>query len=174
MAVSLRDGRFRESCLLMLGFVACGLQLSIVGPILPDLSNRTGNSLTEYGAVFVARAVGNVAGAFLSMAVVDKVEYMALMCLIFVANAVIIFMLIFSVNIYQVAGVLAFDGLSMGVLDAVGNVAIMRIWKKPEDEAMKTTFLHLMHAAFALGGLMNGTLIIFDIKRIFLRVKSTE
>ena len=32
----------------------------------------------------------------------------------------------------------------------------MRIWKRDEDEKMKTTFMHLLHAAFALGGLMKG------------------
>ena len=130
--------------------------MSVVGPILPDLSYRTDNTLTEYGVVFVARALGNVGGAFLSMLVVNSIEYMALMCVIFVANAVIVFMLVFSHTLWQVALVLAFDGVSMGILDAVGNVAIMRIWKRDEDEKIKTTFMHLLHAAFALGGLMKG------------------
>ena len=40
------------------------------------------------------------------------------MCVIFAANSVIIFMLVFSHNLLQVAAVLAFDGLSMGILDA--------------------------------------------------------
>ena len=40
------------------------------------------------------------------------------MCVIFAANSVIIFMLVFSRNLLQVAAVLAFDGLSMGILDA--------------------------------------------------------
>ena len=128
----------------------------MVGPILPDLSFRTGNTLTEYGVVFVARSLGNVGGAALSMLVVDRIEYMALMCVIFAANAIIIFMLVFSHTLWQVAGVLAFDGVSMGILDAIGNVAIMRIWKRDEEESIKTTFLHLLHAAFALGGLMEG------------------
>ena len=50
--------------------------MSVVGPILPDLAKRTENSLTEYGVVFVSRAIGNVAGAFLSMLVVNSIEYM--------------------------------------------------------------------------------------------------
>ena len=32
----------------------------------------------------------------------------------------------------------------------------MRIWKRDEDKKIKTTFMHLLHAAFALGGLMKG------------------
>ena len=39
---------------------------------MPDLAKRTENSLTEYGVVFVSRAIGNVAGAFLSMLVVNS------------------------------------------------------------------------------------------------------
>ena len=42
----------------------------------------------------------------------------ALMCVIFAANSVTIYMLVFSHNLLQVAAVLAFDGLSMGILDA--------------------------------------------------------
>ena len=35
-----------------------------------------------------------------------------------------------------------------------GNVAVMRLWRRDEDEKIKTTMLHLMHAAFAFGGLL--------------------
>ena len=47
----LKESKWRESFLLLLGFVGTGIQLSVIGPALPDLSYRTGNTITEYGNV---------------------------------------------------------------------------------------------------------------------------
>ena len=107
--------------LLLLGFVGAGIQLSVIGPALPDLSNRTGNSISEYSAIFVTRAIGYTIGAFSAIYISDRFEVMFVGSVCYFFNATFVFLLIFSTKLWHVAGILSFDGLTMAILDT-GNV----------------------------------------------------
>lgn len=57
-------------------------------------------------------------------------------------------------TLWQISCVLAIDGAGSGVLDTVGNIAVLQLWNKKEDEKYQSTVLHLFHACFATGGLI--------------------
>ena len=119
--MNLKDGRWRESILLLLAFIGTGIQLSVTGPVLPDLAHRTGNTLSEYGILFLTRAIGYIFGAFVAIPVVDKIEIMFLMMFICLGNAVAAVGLAFCSTLAQVSSVLSFDGFTMGFLDSAGK-----------------------------------------------------
>lgn len=119
--MDLKDGRWRESILLLLAFIGTGIQLSVTGPVLPDLAHRTGNTLSEYGVLFLTRAIGYIFGAFVAIPVVDKIEIMFLMMFVGLGNAAAAVGLVFCSTLAQVSGVLSFDGFTMGFLDTAGK-----------------------------------------------------
>ena len=119
--MDLKDGRWRESILLLLAFIGTGIQLSVTGPVLPDLAHRTGNTLSEYGILFLTRAIGYIFGAFVAIPVVDKIEIMFLMMFVCLGNAAAAVGLVFCSTLAQVSSVLSFDGFTMGFLDSAGK-----------------------------------------------------
>ena len=119
--MNLKDGRWRESILLLLAFIGTGIQLSVTGPVLPDLAHRTGNTLSEYGILFLTRAIGYILGAFVAIPVVDKIEIMFLMMIVGLGNTAACVSLVFCDTLAKVSAVLSFDGFTMGFLDTAGK-----------------------------------------------------
>ena len=129
--------------------------LAVVGPALPDLSHRTNNTITEYGWLFTGRAIGYIAGTA-STPFAERVDHLLVLGLTVFVCAIIISVVPFCIHLWQISLLVSFDGAAMGVLDTVGNIAVLQLWHKKEDEKVQSTVLHGFHGFFALGGLIAG------------------
>ena len=139
---------------MLLAYTVKGLQESFMGPILPDLSQRTGNTLAEYGSVFTFRALGYVFGGLLAKTNSEKIDLMIITSFSFYFSGFLFIGLSIASTLWHVCLFSGIGGSVMGFFDTVANAGMLKLWK--DNKKYKATFMHLMHTLFAFGGLMNG------------------
>ena len=143
--------------------VAYLASLAVVGPALPDLSHRTNNTITDYGWLFTGRAIGYIIGTA-STPFAEHVDHLVVLGFTVFVCAVFISFVPFCIHLWQISILVSFDGAAMGVLDTLGNIAVLRLWHKKEDEKAQSTVLHGFHGFFALGGLIAGLKLNFFLE----------
>jgi len=148
------EAKIRLSVYLLFGYAVKGLQESFMGPILPDLSQRTGNTLAEYGSVFTVRAFGYVFGALLAKTQSDQFDLINVTSYCFSYSGLLFIAFSVATKLWHVCLFSGIGGGVMGFFDTAANAGMLKIWK--ENEKVRSTALHFMHTLFALGGLING------------------
>ena len=83
---------------------------------------------------------------------VDNYDYMVVLGCVVMICGVGLWWVPYCSSIYAVAALISCLGLAMGVVDTVGNVAVLAMWKN--NEKTRNSVLQAVHAGFALGGML--------------------
>lgn len=126
-----------------------GIALATPGPTLSALAEQMDVSLLEVASLFSFRAGGYVAGGLAGDTLLKAAPSMSFAFFGPMAIASAGALAMPSVTSLAVAcGLFVFQGVSMGMLDTVGNVVIMNLWA---GSKYQNAFVHAFHFFFGLG-----------------------
>lgn len=125
-----------------------GVALAMLGPTLEELAGRLELPLNIAGSLFTVRAAGYMLGAVACGYLLPHCRaalLFAVPLLVACAGAVAIP----TIRSYWVTCLLfSFQGISMGVLDTGGNVAMLGLWR---GSGFQEGFMHAFHFLFGIG-----------------------
>jgi len=139
-------------------FAAYGAAAAALGAALPSLAATFGKSVTEFGFVFTARAVGFLIGTFGSAVILNwkgaflskHISTCLALCLSGIASGVIE-----MVDSYEIAiSAYIVQGVGFGCMDTVANCALPEIWDRRVGPWMQA-----MHSCFGVGAIIGPALV---------------
>ncbi|KAL1249834.1 hypothetical protein QQF64_020839 [Cirrhinus molitorella] len=132
-------------------FFSFGLSIAFLGPTIQDLKCQTGSTLQEITWVFFSQQFclligSSIGGAF------TKTLFGALIALFLSA---LIISVVFAIvplcyNVLLLAVAMGVSGLAMGIIDTIGNIQLVSIYKKDSP-----VFLQALHFFIGLGALVS-------------------
>ncbi|KAK6191355.1 hypothetical protein SNE40_003069 [Patella caerulea] len=138
--------KFIQTIVLSLAFFALGLCIAIPGPTLLDLGERVHASIDKISLIFTARSFGYLLGSIIGGFLFDRFDQQLLLFYTLVFTSVATVAAPWCTALIILAVMIAFQGISMGVLDTGGNVFCIKIWGKKS-----APYMQLLHFAFGVG-----------------------
>ncbi|XP_050407953.1 sodium-dependent glucose transporter 1A [Patella vulgata] len=138
--------KFVQTIVLSVAFFALGLCIAIPGPTLLDLGERTHASTDKISLIFTARSIGYLLGSIIGGFLFDRFDQQLLLFYTLVFTSVATVAAPWCTALIILAVMIAFQGISMGVLDTGGNVFCIKIWGKKS-----APYMQLLHFAFGVG-----------------------
>jgi MFS transporter, FHS family, Na+ dependent glucose transporter 1 len=129
-----------------LTFVSLGAAAVALGPALPSLALNTRSSLAQISYLFLARAVGDMAGAYLAGRLYDRLSSRALMVGALAGIGLTLAALPFIASLPLLLAVAVVLGMAGALLNVGGNT--MTVWLYGRNAGPP---LNGLHFAFALG-----------------------
>ena len=133
----------------------------MIGPLLPDLTHQTQSKISDYSIVFLCKSLGYLLGT-VAAAAVPQINYYFALFVVFTSYSVTIMFVQFCENLWQISAVFAVGDFLTGIVDVKGNVAVLNLWPDQSDAKTQSTALHIIHASFSTGALMQGYFSIFS------------
>ncbi len=147
-------GKLAKTLGYYLAFIVLGLITGIFGPTLADLARNTQVGLNQISIIFIARALGYLAGSFLSGRLYDRVHGHSIIVGMLLATA-IAFVLIPSISTLAVLMMVVFMlGIAEGGIDVGGNSLI--VWVHHERVG---PFMNGLHFFFGIGAFISPMVI---------------
>ncbi len=137
-----------------IAFVALGLGLSSIGPLLPYLAENVNVSLAQISFVFTASSLGYMAGSAGGGRLYDRFNGHRLM--VIALSLLIVALFLFPVtNVFYVLLALMFlAGLGQGVIDVGGNVNLLWIF-----QARVGPYMNALHFSFGVGAFLSPIIV---------------
>ncbi|HEY5662695.1 MAG TPA: MFS transporter [Ilumatobacter sp.] len=132
----------------LLSFLVVGLSLSILGPALSELRERSGTDLGGIGVLFVGQSCGYVLGSFLSGSLYDRFDGHRVYGLALVAMAGGLVVLPSLATLPALFAIFVVIGLGAATVDVGANTLL--IW---ELGARVGRAMNLLHLCFGIGAL---------------------
>lgn len=129
-----------------LSFITLGITVAILGPSLPSLADYTRVSLAVISILFVARAVGELGGAFFGGWLYDRLPGHRVMAAAVALMALMLALTPVFAWLGLLIGVIVLLGFSGALLNVGGNT--MLVWRYSHRSA---PYLNGLHFSFALG-----------------------
>jgi FHS family Na+ dependent glucose MFS transporter 1 len=129
-----------------LAFVGLGASVAIIGPALPSLAANTNSNLAQISYIFLARALGDMAGAYLAGKLYDKLPGHAIMIAAIIGLIVTLVAIPFAASLWTLLAVAALLGVSGALLNVGGNTVTVWLYG-----ARSGPPLNGIHFSFALG-----------------------
>ncbi|MFU8826993.1 MAG: MFS transporter [Brevefilum sp.] len=127
-------------------FVALGLGLSAIGPMLPYLADRVSASLSQISFVFTASSLGYLIGSTGGGRLYDRFKGHVLMFIALLFSILMVFLIPLTVEIYVLLGIVFLLGIGQGALDVGANVNILWVYG-----AQVGPFMNALHFSFGVG-----------------------
>lgn len=133
-----------------ISFIALGLAMSSLGPMLPYLADRTGANFSQISFIFTAHSLGYLIGSAGGGRLYDRFKSHTLMA------SFLVLMIITTVGIpliskyYLLLFVMFFFGLGTGFLDIGGNVNILWVY-----QSRVGPYMNALHFFFGVGAFLS-------------------
>jgi FHS family Na+ dependent glucose MFS transporter 1 len=137
-----------------IAFVALGLGLSSIGPLLPYLAENVKVSFAQISFVFTASSLGYMAGSAGGGRLYDRFKGHRLM--VIALSLLIASLFLFPVtNVFYVLLALMFmAGLGQGLIDVGGNLNLLWIF-----QARVGPYMNALHFAFGVGAFLSPIIV---------------
>jgi FHS family Na+ dependent glucose MFS transporter 1 len=136
-------------------FVFLGMALSIGGPALPYLRERTGSGIGASGFVLAGQSFGYILGSLAAGRPYDRGAGHRLLVGSALVSAIAIAALSTVSELWMVVGVFSIIGFSASAIDVGGNT--LSVWSQPADRVGST--LNALHLCFGVGALSTPLLV---------------
>ena len=140
--------------LYLTAFLVVGLSISLLGPALSELRDRTGSDLGGIGVLFVAQAVGYIVGSLGGGAALDRLHGHRLFAVSLVVMGLALGTVPHVDSLIGLTVVFGVLGLGAAVVDLGANT--MLIWHRGSDVGRA---MNLLHLCFGLGALSSPLLM---------------
>ena len=134
-------------------FLCLGLLVAGLGPSLPTLGRNTHSPDQRMGATVTSRALGYLAGST-SGPVFHRLPGNKMVATSLVVTCIVCFLIPHITSFALMCTLFAFQGISMGMLDAGCN--LMTLWLHQEN---CDPYIQALHAAFAIGAVISPAII---------------
>lgn len=139
-----------------LAYMSVGEILMCLGPIFPYLSEKEGRLETEYSFLFSARAIGIIAGSFLTRMHGKKFTFHGFMIIGVIILSFFSILFTFTSNLYLKGFYIGLSSIGASILDITLNISALECFKGPNV----ATWMQIIHACFGVGGLL-GPIIVY-------------
>lgn len=131
-------------------FVALGLSLAALGPMLPYLASHVNVSLSQISFLFTASSFGYMIGSAGGGRFYDYFKAHLLMLVAMLFSVIMVVLLPLIPNYYILLAILFFMGLGQGVLDVGANVSILWIYQGGVGP-----YMNALHFCFGVGAFLS-------------------
>jgi fucose permease len=140
-------------------FFLLGLTTAALGPVLPELAEKSQSSLSSIGAVFTAIFLGALVSQLASGPLSDRIGQRRVLFagLLLIGVGVLGFTLVHSY--WLILGLAFFAGLGHGAIDLSGNVLISRVY--PQRSAVALNLVNFFYGLGAFAGPAAISLILY-------------
>lgn len=140
-------------------FVALGLGMSAIGPMLPYLAENVGVSLAQISFLFTTSSLGYLIGSAGGGRLYDRLNGHRLMLLAVFLMIVSVFFIPITYVFYVLLIVLFFLGLGQGLIDVGGNVNLLWVF-----QARVGPYMNALHFSFGVGAFL-APIIVHNVLR---------
>ncbi len=140
-------------------FVALGLGVSALGPMLPYLADRVSASLSQISFLFTASSLGYMVGSTGGGRLFDQFKGHRLMFIALLFSILMLILIPLTTEIYILLAIVFLMGLGQGALDVGANVNIMWIFGSKSGP-----FMNALHFSFGVGAFL-APLILHQVMR---------
>ncbi|XP_064634021.1 uncharacterized protein LOC135491960 isoform X2 [Lineus longissimus] len=138
--------RIWTTMLLFLAFCGLGLCMALPGPTLLDLQERTNTDTEDISRIFIGRSTGYLIGSVIGGLLIDMMNKSFLMSMFLLLMAIGTAILPWCTRLYLLIITIAFQGVSMGLVDTAGNLMCVQTWGRKSPPYMQA-----LHFFFGLG-----------------------
>ncbi|CAH1785779.1 unnamed protein product [Owenia fusiformis] len=131
---------------LYIAFIGLGITLSVLGPTVLDLRDKTGVTTSEISIVFTGRSLGFLMGSIIGGALIDRFNQTLVIAFSLLLGAVAVTITPWFTQLALVVTALGFLGISSGILDTCGQVFLLLVW-----ESKIGPYFQLSHFFFGIG-----------------------
>ncbi len=135
-------------------FIALGMVVVSIGPILPNLAENTQTKLSQISILFVVRSVGRLLGTCLGGRLYDRIPGHLIMVSVVVIMALAISLVPLIPSLWILAALLLIMGLATGTLDVGGNTLL--VWVHRDKVG---PFMNGLHFCFGVGAFLSPIII---------------
>jgi FHS family Na+ dependent glucose MFS transporter 1 len=156
-----RSDAIRRTIGYYLLFICLGLSLAITGPTLPALAGQTHISLGGVGLLFLAGAIGNTLGTFISGRVFDRLNGHPVLGMAELFVAVMLFLIPLTPWFWVLLVIVVCQGFAGGVINTGANTLL--VWTHGKKVS---PFMNGLHFSFGLGAFLAPFLVaqVIDIQ----------
>ncbi len=144
--------------LYLVSFVVTGVALTLIGPSLDELRDRTGASISGIGSLFIALQLGFVAGAIAGGRLLDRFNGHRVYALGFGIVAVSMASIPLLNSVLSLLIAMALIGAATAMSDVAANTLLM--WHLGADVGRTMNVLHL---CFGIGALATPLIVSFGV-----------
>jgi fucose permease len=141
-------------------FLIFGLFQASIGPILSELSERTGSSLTAIGGVLTFLFLGSLIAQIVAGPLIDRFGQKSILIISLFTISLSIVGFTKAHNLPWIFFMFLFAGLGQGGIDMGANLVVAVAFPKNN-----TSFLNLMHFFFGIGAFIGPALVGFAIAK---------
>lgn len=131
-----------------------GVMLSSIGPVLPELRDRTGSTLGAIGIVFTANSLGYILGSLASGRSFGRLAGNTVLAASLVWTAAVVALIPFIDVIWLLVVAFAAFGFALGFIDVGTNTLI--VWVFGSDVP---PYMNALHLSFAIGAFISPLVI---------------
>ncbi|HYE72514.1 MAG TPA: MFS transporter [Blastocatellia bacterium] len=131
-------------------FVAMGLLLCALGPMLPGLAQRTGTQLKDVSWLFMVRSVGHIIGSYVAGRIYDHRAGHPIMALAALITTSAILLLPIAPSLALMLVLILIQGIAGGTLNVGANTLL--VWS---HDGKPGGYLNGLHFSFGLGALLS-------------------
>ena len=150
----LASPRLRLALLFYATIFFVGIMLSSVGPVLPELRDRTGSTLGAIGILFTANSLGYILGSLIAGRSFGRLpgNYLLAAALVWTAAVAVLIPLVGVVWLLVVA--FAAFGIALGFIDVGTNTLIVWVFRSDVPP-----YMNALHLSFAVGAFVSPLVI---------------
>ncbi|ESN99799.1 hypothetical protein HELRODRAFT_83935, partial [Helobdella robusta] len=123
-----------------------GACISIPGPTLKVLTDNINGTLSKTTLIFTGRSFGYIVGSIIGGVLFDCFNQLLLLALSMFCSAIPSFLIPSCTHLAPLAFLISLQGVSMGFLDAGGNVVCINVWGTKSASAIQS-----IHFTFGFG-----------------------
>lgn len=131
-----------------------GIMLSSIGPVLPELRDRTGSTLGAIGIVFTANSLGYILGSLAAGRSFGRLPGNYLLAASLVWTAAVVAMIPFIELIWLLVVAFAAFGFALGFIDVGTNTLIVWVFRSDVPP-----YMNALHLSFAIGAVLSPLVI---------------
>jgi len=150
----LASPRLRLALLFYAAIFFEGIMISSVGPVLPELRDRTGSTLGAIGILFTANSLGYILGSLIAGRSFGRLpgNYLLAAALVWTAAVAVLIPLVGVVWLLVVA--FAAFGFALGFIDVGTNTLIVWVFRSDVPP-----YMNALHLSFAVGAFVSPLVI---------------
>ena len=153
-AIGLASPKLRLALLFYLAIFFEGIMLSSIGPVLPELRDRTGSTLGVIGIVFTANSLGYILGSLATGRSFGRLPGNYVLAASLAWTAVVVAVIPFIGVIWLLVVAFAAFGFALGFIDVGTNTLIVWVFRSDVPP-----YMNALHLSFAIGAFLSPLII---------------
>lgn len=135
-------------------FACLGLDVAVLGPMLPSLAEQTGSSLGQIGLIFIAGAIGYLIGSSITGQIFDHVRGHPILAFAQILTSICVVFIPIVSWFWLLLAIIFLKGIAQGTVNNGSNILL--VWTHGRNVA---PYMNGLHFSFGIGAFLAPILI---------------